>query len=121
SYNSFAVILTGWKEISAHLRRGVRTAQRWERAGLPVKRITKSPRAPVVADSDELDAWTLRNPLVIGTALTPELRRATIQRARKLRAEAQRARKALHQTMTALRKELASLREKKLNIRKGSS
>ena len=115
------MILTGWKEIASHLRRGVRTTQRWENAGLPVKRVTKSPRAPVVADSEELDAWTLRNPAVIGNALAPELRRATIQRARQLREEAQRARKALHQTMTALRKELDLLREKKRKIRKGSS
>lgn len=116
------MILTGWKEIAAHLRRGIRTVQRWESAGLPVKRVTKSPRAPVVADSEEIDAWTLRNPVVIGTHLSPELRRATIQRARELRAEAQRAREALHQTTSALRDKLDSLREKKRrNMRKGSS
>jgi len=93
----FSVILTGWKEIAEHLRCSVRTAQRWEGGGLPVKRVRKSPRAPVVADSDELDAWTLRNPVVIGTVLSPKLKWATIQRARKLRAEAQRARESLHQ------------------------
>jgi len=101
----FAVILTGWKEIAAHLRRDVRTTQRWEHRGLPIKRVANTPRAPVVADSDELDAWTLRDPIAIGDALTPELRRATIQRARQLRAEAHRAREPLHLTMEALRKE----------------
>jgi hypothetical protein len=30
--------LEGWKEIATYLRRGVRTVQRWERDGLPVRR-----------------------------------------------------------------------------------
>ena len=30
-----AVLLTGWKEIAAYLRFGIRTVQRWERLGLP--------------------------------------------------------------------------------------
>src|SRR5262249_36778055 len=107
---NFTVILTGGKEISAHLRRGIRTAQRWERQGLPVRRVTRSSRAPVVADSEELDAWTLRN-AATGAGRSPELR-ATIQRARDLRVEAQRARDALHVTMSALRKQLDSLEDK---------
>jgi len=113
------VILTGWKEIAAHLRRGVRTAQRWERMGLSVKRVTNSPRAPVVADSEELDAWMLRNPVVIG-ARSPKTR-ATIRRAQELRAEAQQTREALQRTMEALRRELDLLREKRRNFGKVSS
>ena len=32
--------LDSWKEIASYLRRGLRTAQRWERdAGLPVRRV----------------------------------------------------------------------------------
>ena len=54
-----AVILTGWKEISKHLRYGIRTVQRWERNGLPVRRVNGTPRNPVLADSEELDAWIL--------------------------------------------------------------
>jgi hypothetical protein len=112
------VILTGWKEIASHLRCGIRTAQRWEHEGLPVKRVTRTRRSPVVADSDELDAWTLRNPAFLGTVGTPE-RRATIQRARDLRAEAQRVREKLRLTMADLRNEVASIRDKELQIEKG--
>lgn len=53
------MILTGWKEIAKYLRYAVRTVQRWQSNGLPVKRVRKSPRSPVVADSEELDAWIL--------------------------------------------------------------
>lgn len=113
------MILTSWKEIAAHLRRGVRTAQRWERAGLPVKRVTKGSRAPVVADSEDIDAWLLRNPFVRSADVSPESRRATIQHARKLRAEAQRNREALHQTLAVLRQELDSLQKTKRIVGKG--
>lgn len=51
--------LDSWKEIAAYLRRGVRTAQRWERvAGLPVRRVA-SERGAVYAFRSELDAWWL--------------------------------------------------------------
>ena len=32
------MILTSWKEIASHLNYAVRTAQRWEQHGLPVRR-----------------------------------------------------------------------------------
>jgi len=42
--------LQSWKEIAAYLKRGVRTAQRWERcAGLPVRRPRAGDRSPVFA------------------------------------------------------------------------
>jgi hypothetical protein len=50
-------VLTGWKEISTYLRSGVRTVQRWEILGLPVRRIGGGPRRPVIAFAEELDAW----------------------------------------------------------------
>ena len=50
-------LLSGWKEIAEHLHLGVRTAQRWERLGLPVRRVSDSPCSPVVAIPDELDLW----------------------------------------------------------------
>ena len=86
------MILTGWKEISNHLRYGVRTVQRWElRNGLPVKRVKESPRSPVVADSDELDAWILRrNKLPPGS---PESLVDNFQRALELRRELKQNRK----------------------------
>jgi hypothetical protein len=54
-------ILNGWKEISNHLERGVRTAQRWEtQLGMPVHRPALKDRSAVVAFSDELDRWLSR-------------------------------------------------------------
>ena len=53
--------LDGWKEVAAHLGRGVRTAQRWERElGLPVRRLGTGGAEVVYALKDELDAWLLR-------------------------------------------------------------
>jgi hypothetical protein len=54
-------ILNGWKEISNHIERGVRTAQRWEALlGMPVHRPALKDRSVVVAFSDELDRWISR-------------------------------------------------------------
>lgn len=50
--------LDSWKEIAAHLRRTVRTAQRWEReCGLPVHRHTHAKGHSIYAFTDELDVW----------------------------------------------------------------
>jgi tetratricopeptide (TPR) repeat protein len=50
--------LDSWKEISAYLKRNIRTCQNWERElGLPVHRLDGSPRARVFAYTGELDAW----------------------------------------------------------------
>jgi Tfp pilus assembly protein PilF len=49
--------LDSWKEIASYLRRGVRTAQRWEReAGLPVRRVAAE-RGGVYAFRADIDAW----------------------------------------------------------------
>jgi hypothetical protein len=54
-------ILNGWKEISNHIERGVRTAQRWEVfLGMPVHRPAQKNRSAVVAFTDELDGWISR-------------------------------------------------------------
>lgn len=99
------MILTGWKEISHYLRYGVRTVQRWELNGLPVKRINNSPRSPVVADSEELDAWILhRMELPPGAPRKFEENR---QRARELRRKAEEIKKELRARMDALKKTLA--------------
>ena len=50
-------LLSGWKEIANYMHRGVRTVQRWEAIGLPVRRVEKSRRAPVIAFAEDLDAW----------------------------------------------------------------
>ena len=50
--------LDSWKQIASHLRREVRTAQRWEKSeGLPVHRHQHGQRDTVFAYTDELDAW----------------------------------------------------------------
>jgi hypothetical protein len=53
-------ILNGWKQISNHLERGIRTAQRWEVLGMPVHRPALKDRSAVVAFSDELELWLAR-------------------------------------------------------------
>jgi len=104
------VILTGWKEIATHLRYGMRTVQRWERNGLPVKRVNHSPRSPVVADAEELDAWILHR-----VQLPPGASRErtdNLQRARELRRKSQEIRKELLVRMEILKKTLAEARAK---------
>ena len=55
--NGNGQLLTSWKEIAAHLGKGVRTVQRWERLlGLPVKRPAEN-RHIVMARAEELDDW----------------------------------------------------------------
>src|SRR5687767_5613687 len=49
--------LDSWKEIADYLKRGVRTAQRWEsEASLPVHRVSPD-RGVVFAYRSELDGW----------------------------------------------------------------
>jgi hypothetical protein len=56
-------ILNGWKQISRHIDRGVRTAQRWEALlGMPVHRPALKDKSAVVAFSDELESWLSRTP-----------------------------------------------------------
>lgn len=50
--------LDSWKEIAAHLRREVRTAQRWERReGLPIHRHVHLKASSVWAFKHQIDAW----------------------------------------------------------------
>ena len=51
------MILTGWKDVAKHLGCGVRTAQRWECLGMPVRRPGSGKHSEVLAISEELDAW----------------------------------------------------------------
>ena len=50
-------LLNGWKEIAAHMGRGVRTVQRWESLGLPIRRPNGRLRSAVFARADEVDTW----------------------------------------------------------------
>ena len=56
------MILNSWKEIAQHLGRGIRTVQRWERLGLPVRRPNHKNPSAVVAFSEELDEWLKTDP-----------------------------------------------------------
>lgn len=50
-------ILNGWKEVAECLHRTPRSARRWERLGLSVKRVSESRRSPIIAFSDEIERW----------------------------------------------------------------
>ncbi len=55
--------LDSWKEIASHLKRTVRTVQRWERhEGLPVHRHLHQRANSVYARKSELDEWWYRDP-----------------------------------------------------------
>jgi len=109
-YN-FRVILTGWKEIARHLRYGVRTLQRWESNGLPVRRVNKDRRSPVVADSEELDAWILHRSHIPPNA--PQDLMSNLRRARELRIQIQQNREEFQQRVKAFHAQLAEFREKR--------
>ena len=50
--------LDGWKEIACHLKRSVRSVQRWERnEKLPVRRHEHARGVSVYAFSHEVEAW----------------------------------------------------------------
>src|SRR5262245_16978772 len=50
--------LDTWKEIAAHLRRSVRTVQRWEREeGLPVHRHLHDKLGSIYAFRSQIDQW----------------------------------------------------------------
>jgi len=104
------VILTGWKEIAQYLKCGVRTVQRWESDGLPIKRPHPGKRSHVVADSSQLDSWVHDN--AFWRAKDRDLL-DIIVRNRALRAETRKARADLHSKMQELRKEMAALRAKR--------
>lgn len=56
-------VLKSWKDISAYLKVGISTAQRWERNhGLPVRRPSGKSGTAVVAFSNEIDWWLKTEP-----------------------------------------------------------
>jgi hypothetical protein len=58
-----SLTLTGWKEISSHLRVTVRTAQLWEKQrGLPIHRYPGEGKPRVYAYPEELEAWLRDSP-----------------------------------------------------------
>jgi len=70
--------LSGWKEIAAHLGKGVRTVQRWEQVyGLPIHRMGQEGGEIVWADATELDAW-VRAQSRVGTTGPADLRQSEV-------------------------------------------
>jgi hypothetical protein len=52
--------LTSWKEVAFYMGKSVRTVQRWERFGLPIRRPYDIGHASaIIAYTDELNAWAL--------------------------------------------------------------
>ena len=49
--------LESWKEITAYFGRDVRTVQRWERAGIPIRRYALGKKNSVYALKTELQTW----------------------------------------------------------------
>lgn len=94
----------------------MRTVQRWERNGLPVKRVSQSPRSPVAADVGDLEAWILHR-IQLPPGASRE-RTENLQRARELRRKSQEIRKELLVRMEILEKTLAEARAKLQMIEK---
>jgi hypothetical protein len=93
------VLRTGWKQIAQHVGYGVRTVQRWEYLGLPVRRMTGGARSPVVADSYLLDEWMRQG---AGRGSTRNAWK-NVRRARELRQAMEKAREELNLRMEVLR------------------
>lgn len=55
-------ILSGWKEIAAHLGKGVRTVQRYESLGLPLHRVSGRSTGAVFALKREINRWIANGP-----------------------------------------------------------
>ena len=81
------VLLSGWKEIATYLRCGLRTVQRWEALGIPVRRVRPGNRGPVLARTEDLDSWIRRRSLNLKGRIHPDLE-ATFSRAASARARA---------------------------------
>ena len=102
--------LSGWKEIAQYLRCGLRSAQRWQSRGLPVKRLYPGRRAPVFANSEEIDAWMRGGAFWLKKDVDVQ---ANVTRSRELRARVQGSRESLHHTLEKLMKTLGLIRIKR--------
>jgi len=109
------VILSGWKAIAQHMGSSIRTAQRWERNGLPVKRPVPGLRSHVAAVSTELESWldhgmSWRNHSAPGIIkCSRELR----QKNHKLRQQNRDKMQNLRLRVEALQNEIAAIRAKR--------
>jgi hypothetical protein len=58
-------ILNGWKEIGDCLKVTSRSAQRWERLGLPIRRVSDTPRSRVMASSEDIELWIRKKSVLV--------------------------------------------------------
>jgi hypothetical protein len=100
------VILSGWKEIARYLNSGVRTSQRWETSGLPVRRPVHSKRSPVLAQSEDIDRWLHNDALVNGNGASDPVR---VEQQR-LCLEMKRKIQTLQHRVMSLQKEIETMR-----------
>ena len=93
----------------------MRTAQRCATRGLPVRRVGKSPKSPVVADSEVLDAWVRHGGQLRLDALDTE---AIIANSKRLLAELTAAQKDMRGRVNTLRSGIKEIREKQAALRR---
>ena len=103
------MLLTGWKSIASYLGAGVRTVQRWEDSGLPVRRPRGKPRGPVLAYTEDLERWVRRR---ITATHDDAIKRAlqTYVQNRQLRGESRTLRRELYRQSRELRDQVEQMR-----------
>jgi hypothetical protein len=57
SRSIFPVLLNGWKQVCDYLGCSRRTAQRWAKSGMPIRRVGAGSRGHIMAKPDDLDNW----------------------------------------------------------------
>jgi hypothetical protein len=109
--------LSGWKEIAEHLRCGVRTAQRWQVLGLPIERIGRGSRAPVMADSKKIDRW-----IASGGRISVDLARfeTAMEASKRLLTEIAIRQGSLRENTRSMRSILDEIRAERTRLRKNS-
>jgi hypothetical protein len=107
-------ILNGWKEIADCLHLTSRSAQRWERLGLPVRRVSDSTRSPIIAFSDEIEEWArMKKKKLDGCGslnATTTAYKATRCETQKLVGELREARKEHRRLLDAIHAQIAASR-----------
>lgn len=99
------MILNSWKEIASYLRCSVRTAQRMECDGMPVRRPAGHVRSAVVALSEEIDQW-LKAPKTVPAAFSSDPAQAPHHKQPRISAQ-----------LAILRKQMAECRERSNELR----
>jgi len=108
------MLLTGWKSIASYLGAGVRTVQRWEVYGLPVRRPLGNVRGPVLAYTDDLERWVKARPANNGNGHSHgDATNAALQayrQSKQLRGETATLRRELSRHSRALRDQVHQMR-----------